>query len=698
MDAVACNASDTLQRWLFDGAIGLLFTRASPAAVLALAAPTYPCKVDQPPYVDTGSCAADISNHQSTPGTVISCSAAISAGTPRWELLKDPSGGAGMQLRSISANYSDRCMWHTPLPPPPPPPPPSPPKPACVAPGCVVLSNAAVEILRLNAPWAPSAPTCPVGGCPASDDYWAQDNRSPLPAGYGLLFPQLTQGHGTTAVWGLDPTYDPAYGGNDGTRQPQFTAAYDPEPLKYGGPAARLRAPGSANPDPADPYRGSFDSFKVLTLFGDSEESERQGLGVRKLTRLLAPQTSETPQFMHLTNVTAAGVRNAVDQIVATGGGIDMIIFSFGSGFDIESDNHTYWAEVKASVSYANANGVEVGGYDLIALSRTGSIYFDVIDPLTNQSLVPGSTCFASGWNRGLLAKVLHFMDVTGLSMIETDGPFGGTPCGATDHDHYGADDSVQRQWENQVAFYEAMRARGAFVHAPDNYVFAGGANKDCGWYSEMQYSLPRWQHMAVSHQEVYDYTFLRTPTQDWMFAPLVEYHGGGAAAALEPFSQTGRAWETTLTNYLGAGVGACYRGDRLFDTPAVKAMVSKWMAFWVKYRRVLVQDLVHVKRPDMQSVDCLLHASANKSEHVAALAMLYNPTLRKQSASLDLPLYYTGEGAAVEVAHEEGAFHHHKLARDYSVRVTAELAPQSATYFVVRRVRLNNATSQQYR
>ena len=48
-------------------------------------------------------------------------------------------------------------------------------------------------------------------------------------------------------------------------------------------------------------------------------------MGVRKLTRLLAPQTSEAPLFMHLTNISTAGVKNAVDQIVATGGGFDMV-------------------------------------------------------------------------------------------------------------------------------------------------------------------------------------------------------------------------------------------------------------------------------------------------------------------------------------------------------------------------------------
>jgi hypothetical protein len=202
-----------------------------------------------------------------------------------------------------------------------------------------------------------------------------------------------------------------------------------------------------------------------------------------------------------------------------------------------------------------------------------------------------------------------------------------------------------------------------------------------------MQYSLPRWQHISISHTEVYDHTFYQTPTQTWMFAPLVDYHSGGPAAALEPFSQTGKAWEMTLANYLGAGVGACYRGDRLYDTPAVQSMVKKWMTFWVKYRAILTQDIIHVKRPDMQSVDVLLHVSANVSDGVCGLAMLYNPSSAPASVTqLALPLYYTGEANEVLIAREEGAFGAVSLRRDYSLVINATIPATGVTYFVIKR------------
>jgi hypothetical protein len=43
-------------------------------------------------------------------------------------------------------------------------------------------------------------------------------------------------------------------------------------------------------------------------------------------------------------------------------GGFDMIVFSFGSGFDLESDDQTYIESVRNSIAYANSHGIEVRG------------------------------------------------------------------------------------------------------------------------------------------------------------------------------------------------------------------------------------------------------------------------------------------------------------------------------------------------
>ena len=70
---------------------------------------------------------------------------------------------------------------------------------------------------------------------------------------------------------------------------------------------------------------------------------------------------------MHLTaNPTdTKAVEAAIDQMQEVG--FEMIIYSFGSGFQIESSDPGYISKIKASIDYAKSHGnIEVGAYDLI--------------------------------------------------------------------------------------------------------------------------------------------------------------------------------------------------------------------------------------------------------------------------------------------------------------------------------------------
>ena len=78
----------------------------------------------------------------------------------------------------------------------------------------------------------------------------------------------------------------------------------------------------------------------------------------------------------------------------------------------------------------------------------------------------------------------------------------------------------------------------------------------------------------AHTRQLNYDCTFERIPSSLWSFVPLVEYQGGGAAATLEPLSEHLYEYKTLMFQNYGAGVQACYRGPRLYDTPETKKAV----------------------------------------------------------------------------------------------------------------------------
>ena len=68
---------------------------------------------------------------------------------------------------------------------------------------------------------------------------------------------------------------------------------------------------------------------------------------------------------------------------------------------------------------YAKEHGIEVGGYDLISDTRSGTGY-DATNPVTGAS--EGDACMASSWKDELTRRIMTFVNQTGMSMIETDG------------------------------------------------------------------------------------------------------------------------------------------------------------------------------------------------------------------------------------------------------------------------------------
>ena len=69
-----------------------------------------------------------------------------------------------------------------------------------------------------------------------------------------------------------------------------------------------------------------------------------------------------------------------------------------------------------------------------------------------------------------------------------------------------------------------------------------------------------------------------------FMFVPLTQYHGGGAAATIEPLNEHLDHYETRLRNLFGAGVQACYRGPRLYDTVQTRKLsTSSTAKYWIR-------------------------------------------------------------------------------------------------------------------
>ena len=427
----------------------------------------------------------------------------------------------------------------------------------------------------------------------------------------------------------------------------------------------------------------TFESFRTFVLLHDSTERERRGLALRRMYRTLAPWSQENPVLMHVRSADPAAVKLAVDQ--AADVGFELVILTFGSGFDIENEDPAYLASIRDLVEYARSKGIALGGYSLLA-SRRVSEADDVVNPKTGR---PGgfatfgdSPCLGSRWGQDYFRKLRRFFEATGAGVLEHDGSYPGDACASTAHPgHRGYDDSQWAQWTEVRDFYRWCRARGIYLNVPDWYFLSGSSKTGMG-YRETNWSLPREQQEIVERQNVYDGTWEKTPSMGWMFVPLTEYHGGGEDATIEPLADHLAHYEARLANLFGAGVQACYRGPRLYDTEATRAVVRKWVAFYKTHRAILDSDIVHLRRPDGRDWDGLLHV--NPGRPTRGLAVIHNPLDVDIEREIRLPLDYTGLTEAALVRGEDGAARRVALERDHGITTRVKVPARGRTWLTI--------------
>jgi alpha-galactosidase len=166
-----------------------------------------------------------------------------------------------------------------------------------------------------------------------------------------------------------------------------------------------------------------------------------------------------------------------------------------------------------------------------------------------------------------------------------------------------------------------------------------------------------------------------------WMFVPLTQYHGGGAAATIEPLCEHLDHYEARLSNLFGAGVQACYRGPRIYDTDDTKALVKKWVSFYKAHREVLDADIIHLRRPDGRDWDGFVHVNPQGKEK--ALAFFYNPLEEAIEREISVPLYYAGLSDAAVISVNGEAPKKQKLNRDYTVTLTVKIPARGRTWIL---------------
>ena len=421
-----------------------------------------------------------------------------------------------------------------------------------------------------------------------------------------------------------------------------------------------------------------FVSFRTFLLPHDSSDRERQGLARRRMYRTLAPWTTENPLMMHARFADWEGVKTAIDQAAAVG--FEMVILTFGSGFNIEDDSPEYLQKMKGYADYARSKGVEIGGYSLLA-SRSIDPENDVVMPEGQSPTFGHSPCIGSEWGEAYFRKLYRFYEQTGFSLLEHDGSYPGDPCLSTAHPgHRAYADSRWNQYQAISDFYKWCRSQGIYLNIPDYYYLTGG-NK-CGMgYRETNWSLPREQQVIHTRQNIYDGTWDKLVTMGWMFVPLTEYHGGGEAATIEPLHEHLDHYERMMVSNLGAGVQACYRGPRLFDTEETRSLVENTVDWYKKHREVLEGDLIHLRRADGRNLDYWLMVNPGGKEKGALL--VFNPLNEDRETTLRVPLYYAGPGERVRVFRDDAQVGEYTPDRQYAIDLPVRVsAGKWAAYF----------------
>jgi hypothetical protein len=167
-----------------------------------------------------------------------------------------------------------------------------------------------------------------------------------------------------------------------------------------------------------------------------------------------------------------------------------------------------------------------------------------------------------------------------------------------------------------------------------------------------------------------------------WGFVPLTVYQGGGAEAVLEPLSEHLSDYEQLMVQYYGAGIQACYRGPRLYDTETTKQTVIRVIDWYKRYRQILNADIIHLRRPDGRDWDGILHVDPNLPEK--GLLMLYNPLKVPIKRSIQVPLYYAGLETTAVFKEKGGKSQKLKLNRSYEATLEVEIPAESYTWYVI--------------
>ncbi len=390
---------------------------------------------------------------------------------------------------------------------------------------------------------------------------------------------------------------------------------------------------------------GELSSICAFELLFANDYYEHRLIEVKEMYRRVAPWCTDNVLFFHLISNSSRTIRKAVDQCAEIG--LEMIIQSFGSGVNMESDNERYLNRMKKAYDYGHSKGLRMGAYTLAYVKNYRPVKGD---EALNHDGSHICRCLACDWAEQYMKNVVRFIDRTGADAVEIDGPYGMLMCsGGKTHHHDDFTDSQYKQWKRSVVdWYQELKQRGIYINAPD-WHFLNGINR-CGvGYEEIAFSEKRAEQLITSRIYYYKGTFDKNPSQGWGFLPLNVYHGGGKNAQFFPTEQNAFEFDWALAQLTAAGVWPTIRGRKVYDSEKGKEIFKKWVSIFKEYRDVLNGITVHFmpprinpEKPDRTTcIDAIMNQLPYGDKR--GFVMFFNQTDNEITQEVTVPVYYTG-------------------------------------------------------
>jgi hypothetical protein len=302
---------------------------------------------------------------------------------------------------------------------------------------------------------------------------------NPTPATQQVV-PEATQSYGgrTQRYWYFDPEWDACCDNELHVPYTYYTrlqAGYEVD-VYFGGPTG----PG-ALVTPSNPWEGEASRF----VLHDTTDWDRQGVAIRKVQSVIAPQLAATPLTFMMTDISSSDAfQLALSQ--ASQAGIDLAIVGYGAaGYcgmcpgQVQNATWVAWFAEQVAFGAALTPPVRVSAYTLMQMNGWGENVPESEQVLNRDGSRGPIACFATDYHATYRQSILDFARAVGLSGVETDGQYENAACmdGTGDHHHNGLIGSWDAQIQVTADFNAALKGLGIYQTGADAY-WMSGANR----------------------------------------------------------------------------------------------------------------------------------------------------------------------------------------------------------------------------